>query len=155
MTILASLASLIIISIVYVKISRHSIGIIRCLGRWRNGRRTVFRTLRSNPWGFKSPPAHIIEFAIILVESKFTIGGTVKNRLREFFGRALWVIIPLLVLGSCGGLSYLVWQALGTTVQQIVLGFITVAVFWQCILPLFGLLLLFAIIVGLAIWLQN
>ena len=76
------------------------------------------------------------------------------KKIREFFGRAVWVVIPLLVLFSCGGLSYLIWQALGTTIQQIILATAAIGFVWNCLLPLFTVLVILGL-VFLGYWLMD
>ena len=43
--------------------------------------------------------------------------------------------IFIVVVGGCGLSTYLIWQAMGTTLQQIVLGTLAVGFVWNCILP--------------------
>ncbi|KKT29702.1 MAG: hypothetical protein UW41_C0027G0011 [Candidatus Collierbacteria bacterium GW2011_GWC2_44_18] len=68
------------------------------------------------------------------------------------------VLIFLLVVSGCGFSSYFVWQAMGTTIQQIILGTLAVGVVWNCIVPFIALIALILVIlcaVFIVDWLQS
>jgi len=69
-----------------------------------------------------------------------------KSKMQTFFKLFKIIFILILVIGGCGLRSYFVWQALGTTIQQVIIGALAIGLVWNCVVPFLGLLILFVIL---------
>jgi len=58
--------------------------------------------------------------------------------------------VSALIIGVCALTSYTVWQAIGTTLQQIVLGTLAVGIVWNCILPVVIVIAILTVIFGIS-----
>ncbi|EKD53421.1 MAG: hypothetical protein ACD_61C00046G0001 [uncultured bacterium] len=60
-----------------------------------------------------------------------------------------------LIIGVCALTSYIVWQAIGTTLQQIILGTLAVGFVWNCVVPVFTVIAILTVIFGISYLLDR